>query len=109
MAGCFRVSGATILLDIKAVPGASRSRVAGPGGDRLRVQIAAAPEDGKANTELRSFLAKILDCPRKDVALVAGEKSRLKTVSLPLVCLEKLKKIINVDKGEDFPDQNTQK
>jgi uncharacterized protein (TIGR00251 family) len=94
MAGCFRASGALILLDIKAVPGASRSRIAGPGGDRLRVQIAAAPEDGKANAELRSFLAKTLDCPRKDVILVAGEKSRLKTVSLPLACLEKLKKII---------------
>jgi uncharacterized protein (TIGR00251 family) len=109
MANCYRVSGASILLDIKAVPGASRSRIAGPSGDRLRIQIAAAPEDGKANTELRAFLAKTLDCPRKDIALASGEKSRLKTVSLPLACLEKLEKIINFGKDEDVPDQNTQK
>jgi uncharacterized protein (TIGR00251 family) len=94
MAGCFRVAGDAILLDIKALPGASKSQVAGVSGDRLRRKIAAPPEDGKANAELRSFLAKALGCPRKDIALVAGEKSRLKTAGLPLACLEKLEKII---------------
>jgi uncharacterized protein (TIGR00251 family) len=94
MAGCFRVSGDSILLDIKALPGASKSQIAGLSGDRLRIKIAAPPEDGKANTELRSFLAKALGCPRKDIVLISGEKSRLKTAGLPLSCLEKLEKII---------------
>jgi uncharacterized protein (TIGR00251 family) len=95
MAGCFRLSGASILLAVKALPGASRTQVIGLGEDRLRIKIAAAPEDGKANGELRAFLAKALDCPRKDIILVAGEKSRLKTVGLPLACLEKLEKLID--------------
>jgi uncharacterized protein (TIGR00251 family) len=94
MAGCFRVAGDRILLDIKALPGASKSQIAGLSGDRLRIKIAAAPEDGKANGELRSFLAKALDCPRKDIVLAAGEKSRLKTVGLPLSCREKLENIL---------------
>jgi uncharacterized protein (TIGR00251 family) len=94
MALCFRVAGDLILLDIKAVPGASKSRIAGLSGDRLRIQIAAPPEDGKANAELRAFLAKTLDCPRKDITLVSGEKSRLKTVGLPLSCREKLESIL---------------
>ena len=93
MADCFRLSGAAILLAVKAVPGATRSRIAGADGGRLRIQIAAAAEDGKANAELRTFLAKTLDCPRKDITLVAGEKSRLKTLGLPLACLEKLEKL----------------
>jgi uncharacterized protein (TIGR00251 family) len=99
MAGCFRVSGGAILLDVKVSPGASRSRIAGLGNDRLRMSIAAAPEDGRANAELRSFLAKALSCPRKDITLVAGERSRLKTLSLPLSCLETLKTLIPSEKA----------
>jgi uncharacterized protein (TIGR00251 family) len=94
MAGCFRISGASILLAVKALPGASRTRIAGLSDGRLRIQIAAAAEDGRANGELRAFLAKALGCPRKDIVLVAGEKSRLKTMGLPLACLEKLEKLI---------------
>jgi uncharacterized protein (TIGR00251 family) len=94
MESCFRLSGASILLAVKAAPGASRSRIAGISDGRLRISIAAAAEDGRANAELRSFLAKALGCPRKDIALVAGERSRLKTVGLPLACLGKLEKLI---------------
>jgi uncharacterized protein (TIGR00251 family) len=94
MAGCFRVSGDSILLDIKASPGASRTRIAGLANDRLRISIAAAPEDGRANAELRAFLAKLLSCPRRDITLVTGERSRLKTLRLPLSCLETLKTLL---------------
>ncbi|GHV74362.1 UPF0235 protein [Spirochaetia bacterium] len=94
MAACIRVSGARILLDIKAVPGSSKSQFAGLSENRLRIKIAAAPEDGKANAELRAFLAKALDCPKKDITLVTGEKSRLKTLALPLAAQETLEEII---------------
>jgi uncharacterized protein (TIGR00251 family) len=57
------------------------------------LKVVAAPEDGKANAELCAFLAKTLGCPKKDVNLQAGEKSRLKTVSLPLGIQEQLEHI----------------
>jgi uncharacterized protein (TIGR00251 family) len=95
MASCYRVSGAQLLLDIKAAPGSSNSQIAGLSDNRLRIKIAAAPEDGKANAELRAFLAKTLDCPKKDITLVTGEKSRLKTMALPLAVREKLETIIS--------------
>jgi len=68
---------------IKALPGASRTEFAGVKEGRLRVRIAAAPEDGKANAELVAFIAKSLGCPKRDVTLVHGEKSRLKTLVVP--------------------------
>jgi uncharacterized protein (TIGR00251 family) len=110
MDSCFRISGASILLAVKAAAGASRSRVAGLSDGRLRIAIAAAAEDGKANAELRGFLAKALDCPRRDVLLIAGEKSRLKMLSLPLACREKLEKLIR-DSGTNggLPGQSTQR
>ncbi|GHV89936.1 UPF0235 protein [Spirochaetia bacterium] len=91
-----RVSGDLLHIDIKAVPGASKTEAAGIKDKRLRIRIAAAPEDGKANAELCGFLAKILGCPRRDVVLLRGEKSRLKTVAVPGGYREKVEGIGSV-------------
>ena len=94
MAGCFRISGETLLLDIKVIPGASKSQLIGVKEGRLRLRIAAAAEDGRANACLRSFLAKTLDCPKRDIILTRGEKSPLKTIALPLSLGGRLEKVI---------------
>jgi uncharacterized protein (TIGR00251 family) len=78
----FREQDGARLLDIKVTPGASKNAILDVREGRLRVKIAAAPEDGKANTELVSFLAKTLAIAKKDVSIVHGEKSRLKTVAI---------------------------
>jgi uncharacterized protein (TIGR00251 family) len=88
-----RLSGSLLHIDIKAVPGASKTEAAGLKDNRLRIRIAAAPEDGKANAELCGFLAKISGCARRDVVLLRGKKSRLKTVSIPAACREKIEKL----------------
>jgi len=90
----FRIEGDTIKLEIKAVPGASKTEFAGIKDGRLRIRLAAAPEDGKANAELLSFLSKALGCAKRDLRLVSGEKSRLKAVALPLECKAKLEEIV---------------
>ena len=94
MGSCMRVSGDSVFLDIKAVPGASKSALGEVREGRLKVRIAAAPEDGKANEELRSFLAKVLGLPKKEISLEAGEKSRLKTLKLPLFAKERLENLL---------------
>jgi uncharacterized protein (TIGR00251 family) len=90
----YEIRGDSLLLRVKAVPGASRSECAGVKDGRLRLRIAAAPEDGKANGELRAFLAKALGCPKREIRLLSGEKSRLKTLSLPAASREKLEALI---------------
>jgi uncharacterized protein len=39
--------------------------------------------DGKANAELRNFLAKTLGLPKSKVVLEKGEGARFKTFELP--------------------------
>ena len=90
MESCIRISGDFLFINVKAVPGASKSALGEIRDGRLKVRIAAAPEDGKANEELRSFLAKTLEFPKKDIVVVSGEKSRLKTIRLPVSAREKL-------------------
>jgi uncharacterized protein (TIGR00251 family) len=74
-------------LAVRVVPKAQRSRIVGlvddPGGSKaLKVQVAAAPEAGKANDELLSVLAQALSLPRRDLALVAGAASRRKLIAI---------------------------
>jgi uncharacterized protein (TIGR00251 family) len=90
MNDCFRKDGDTIRLEIKAVPGASKTEFAGVKDGRLRIRLAAAPEDGKANAELLSFLSRALGCAKRDLQLISGEKSRLKVVALPVGCLARV-------------------
>jgi uncharacterized protein (TIGR00251 family) len=76
----FREEGGKRLLDVKVTPGASKNEILDTREGRLRVKIAAAPEDGKANAALVSFLAGTLGIARKEITIIRGEKSRLKTV-----------------------------
>ena len=94
MENCFRICGEFLFLDIKAVPGASKSETGEVKEGRLKVRIAAAPEDGKANEELRSFFAKTLALAKKDIVPEKGEKSRLKTLRLPAAARERLENLL---------------
>jgi uncharacterized protein (TIGR00251 family) len=65
-------------LDVKVVPGASRTEIVGPLGNRLKVRIAAPPEGGKANRALVELLREWLGT--RDVEIVAGVSGPEKTV-----------------------------
>jgi uncharacterized protein (TIGR00251 family) len=65
-------------LDVKVVPGASRTEIVGPLGNRLKVRVAAPPEDGKANLALVELLREWLGT--RDVEIVAGFSNAEKTV-----------------------------
>lgn len=72
--------GRAVLVEVKVVPGASRTRIAGAHGDLVRVQVAAPPEKGRANEALCAFLAETLGVPRRAVSVVRGASSPRKTV-----------------------------
>ncbi|MFO0934771.1 MAG: DUF167 domain-containing protein [Planctomycetota bacterium] len=72
-----------VLVPLKVVPGASRSKVVGPLGDRLKVAVAAPPERGAANAEVCRVLAAALGVRPGDVAVVAGHGTPLKVVAVP--------------------------
>lgn len=69
-----------VLLNIKAVPGAKRSEIAGVLGDRLKVRVAAPPEDGKANAAIAELLAKEFKVRTRDVEIIRGHSNPEKTV-----------------------------
>lgn len=46
----------------------------------LKARVRAAPEDGKANEALIALLAKELGIAKSSLAIVVGQKARLKTI-----------------------------
>ena len=86
----------TIEIALKVVPGASRTRVVGMLGDRVKMQVCAPPEKGKANTMVEKYLAVKLALPKGSVKIVKGETNPLKTVVIsntsesPSLLLERL-------------------
>jgi uncharacterized protein (TIGR00251 family) len=72
----------SITLTIHAQPGAKRTEVAGVHGGALKIRIASPPVEGKANEELRRFLAEAFGVPLRNVTLVRGETSRRKTTRI---------------------------
>jgi uncharacterized protein (TIGR00251 family) len=70
------------LLDVKVIPRAGRSEVAGTRDNALLVRLAAAPVEGDANLELIDLLSHLLSVPKRHIVVVAGEKRRRKRVKV---------------------------
>lgn len=68
---------------VKAVPGSSRSRIAGVLGDRIKIQVAAPPEDGKANRAVAEVIAQWLGIAKSEVELVTGASQPTKVFRIP--------------------------
>lgn len=68
---------------VKAVPGSSRSRIVGELGDRLKIQVAAPPEDGKANKAVAQVLAAWLGLAKSEVELISGASQPAKVFRIP--------------------------
>jgi uncharacterized protein len=73
---------AGVEIDVRVIPRAGKSVVAGERDGRLLVRLAAPPVEGAANQALIELLAQLLHRPRRDVRIVSGEKSRSKRVAV---------------------------
>ena len=66
-----------------ARPGIGGWRAGADGREELEVRVAEAPADGKANQAVIRLLANALGTSRSEVAIISGETSRHKRVSIP--------------------------
>jgi uncharacterized protein (TIGR00251 family) len=72
----------TCRLELKVVPGASRTGIAGWLGETLKVRVAAPPERGKANAAVEALLADALGVPSRALRIVAGHGSARKVLEI---------------------------
>ena len=88
-----------MLVKVKVVPGASRTRIAGTWQDRLKIAVAAPPEKGRANDALCRHLAKLLRIRKQDVTIVAGEMNPQKTIRIDRSTIAAVREMLSARKG----------
>lgn len=70
---------------LRVSPGASRSQWLGVMADgRIKVRVAAPPEDGRANAALIEFVAAALGIRKSQVRLLSGRSSRDKVLEVEI-------------------------
>jgi uncharacterized protein (TIGR00251 family) len=69
-------------VNVRVMPRAPRSGVAGIRGGRLLVRVTAPPVDNAANAAVIEVLARALHLPRHSLRIVTGAASRNKTIEI---------------------------
>jgi len=71
-----------IRLGVQVQPRSSRNQLVGEQEGCLKVKLTAPPVEGEANQALITFLARLLDIPKKNVVLLKGDTSRHKIIEI---------------------------
>ncbi|MDD3463163.1 MAG: DUF167 family protein [Sulfurospirillaceae bacterium] len=62
-----------LVLNILGKPSAKKDAIGKPMGDKLKVSVTSAPEDGKATEHMIKFLAKEFGVSKSDIEIVFGQ------------------------------------
>ncbi len=81
-----------VLFEVKVVPGASRTRVAGVLGTALKVAVSAPPEGGKANAAVTKLLAGLLGVKRGAVQIISGHAQPHKRISVTGISIAQVRR-----------------
>lgn len=72
-----------VTLHIRVHPGARKTCMRGVMDDgAIKIDVAAAPEEGRANAKLVEFLADGFGVAKGNIEIVSGETGRRKTVRI---------------------------
>jgi uncharacterized protein len=85
-------------LRVRLQPRAKRNAIVGERDGVLRVSVAAAPVEGRANAALCKLIAKRAGIARGRVSVVGGERSREKVVHVEGLALEELRHLLGLER-----------
>lgn len=74
--------GAHTIIEIMVKPNAKTAEIQGVEEGLLKVAIDAPPVDGKANSEVISFMSKELSVKKSSLAVIKGQTSHHKTLQI---------------------------
>ena len=72
-----------VTLRVKVIPKSATNAIVGfLDEETLKIRVAAVPEKGKANEELKNFLAEEFEVARDHVEIISGGGSTLKLIRI---------------------------
>jgi uncharacterized protein (TIGR00251 family) len=79
---------------VRVQPRAPKSGLAGEVDGVLKIRLAAPPVEGQANEELIRLLAELFDAPRRRIAILSGQTSRNKVISVSGISIDEAERVI---------------
>ena len=79
-----------MILDVRVVPRAKRTELAGTRDGVIVIRVSAPPVEGAANDAVIAFLADRLGIPRRHIRIVSGETGRRKRLDVAGVTPEQV-------------------
>ncbi len=89
-----KLADGSVLIRIKAVPGASCNQITGVRGGRLKIRVAAPPEGGKANQAICDTVARALSIKSRQVEILKGRGHAEKTLKVTGVDVDKIEHLL---------------
>lgn len=77
-----RKDGSDVILSVRIMPGASKTKIVGELGFELKLRVSAIAEHGKANHALLRYLSDLLKIPVARIQILAGELGRRKKIRI---------------------------
>ncbi len=71
-----------VILDLYIQPKSSRTRIVGLHDGSIKLTITAPPVEGKANTQVTAFFAKLFKIPKSAVNILSGQQGRHKRIGV---------------------------
>jgi len=84
-------------IDVKVLPRSSKEKIVGEKDGVYKIKLTAPAIEGKANKALLKLLAKKLGLPKKEIRIISGERSRMKSIRIDRLSLEQVKKFLTTD------------
>jgi len=81
-------------IDVKVLPRSSKDEIVEKKDGVYKIKLTAPAIEGKANKALLKLLAKKLGLPKREIRIISGERSRMKSIRIDRLTLEQVKKLL---------------
>jgi uncharacterized protein len=85
-------------VQLHVLPRAKRSEITGLHNGALKVRVTAPPVDDAANRAIVEFFSRLLSLPKSNINILAGLKSREKTIQIQGLTQNRFLEIIHTAK-----------
>ena len=96
-------------IKIKLTPRAGKNHVLGLEGEHYRVKVSAPPVEGLANKALIALLSETLGIAKRNIEIISGKGSRLKTLRIHGLTEAQIAKVLKAERKAQSAESRKQR
>ncbi|HIJ58735.1 MAG TPA: DUF167 domain-containing protein [Deltaproteobacteria bacterium] len=81
-------------IDVKVLPRSSKDEIVRQKDGVYKIKLTAPAIEGKGNKALLKLLARKLGIPKREIRIISGERSRIKSIQIERLTFEQVQKLL---------------